>query len=129
MIINNRWILDDINESISSSDQENDENEKVSEKGQLVSKETIKKEKLEIDKNNFKCSECGEIFSRKRNLKRHFDRKHKGVKLNNPWNGKCVCLQCRERFHKITDMRKHLSEDHKFVFIYETKVHSADAGL
>ena len=129
MIINNRWILDDINESISSSDQENDENEKVSGKGQLVSKETIKKETLEIDKNNFKCLECGEIFSRKRNLKRRFDRKHKGVKLNNPWNGKCVCLQCRERFHKITDMRKHLSEDHKFVFIYETKVHSADAGL
>ena len=30
MIINNTWILGDINESISSSDQENDENEKVS---------------------------------------------------------------------------------------------------
>ena len=92
-------------------------------------KETIKKETLAIVKNNCKCSECGEIFSRKRDLKRHFDRKHKGVKLNNPRNGRCVCLQCREKFYKITDIREHLSEDHKFLFIYETKVRSADAGL
>ena len=42
MIINNRWILGDINESMSSSDQENDENEKVSEKNQVASGETIK---------------------------------------------------------------------------------------
>ena len=88
-----------------------------------------KKKTVAIDKENFKCSECGEIFSRKSNLKRYFDRKHKGVKLNNPQNGKCVCLQCGERFHKITDMQKHLSEDHKFVIIYETKVHTTDAGL
>ena len=103
MIVKNRWIPGDINEILSSSDQENDENEKVGEKNQLTSEETIKKETGAIDKNNFKCSECGEIFSRKSNLKRHFDRKHKWFKLNNPQNGKCVCLQCRERFHKITD--------------------------
>ena len=103
MIVKNRWIPGDINEILSSSDQENDENEKVGEKNQLTSEETIKKETVAIDKNNFKCSECGEIFSRKSNLKRHFDRKHKWFKLNNPQNGKCVCLQCGERFHKITD--------------------------
>ena len=103
MIVKNRWIPGDINEILSSSDQENDENEKVGEKNQLTSEETIKKETVAIDKNNFKCSECGEIFSRKSNLKRHFDRKHKWFKLNNPQNGKCVCLQCGERFRKITD--------------------------
>ena len=32
MIINKRWVLGDINEIISISDQENDENEKVGEK-------------------------------------------------------------------------------------------------
>ena len=74
MIVNNRWILSYINKSIiSSSDQEKDENEKVGEKNQLTLEETIKKETVAIDKNNFKCSECGEIFSRKSNLKRHFD--------------------------------------------------------
>ena len=129
MIVNNRWILGDINEGISSSDQENDENENVGQKNQLTSEETIKKKTVAIDKKNFKCSECGEIFSRKSNFKRHFDQKHKGVKLNNPQNGKCVCLQCGERFHKIMDMWKHLSEDHKFAFIYETKVHSTDPDL
>ena len=45
MIINNRWILGDISESISSSDQENDENEKVGKKNRVASKETIKKKK------------------------------------------------------------------------------------
>ena len=42
MIINNRWILGDINESISSSDQENYENEKAGEKNQVTSEKTIK---------------------------------------------------------------------------------------
>ena len=83
MIINNRWILGGINEGISTSDQENDENEKVDEKNQVASEETVKKKTVAIGKENFKCSECGEIFSRKSNLKRHFERKHKGVKLNN----------------------------------------------
>ena len=129
MIINNKWILGDINESTSSADQENDENKKVSEKNQVASEKTIKKETVAIDKENFKCSECGDIFSRKSNLKSHFDRKHKGVKFNNANNGKCICLHCGERFHKITDTRKHLGEDHKFVFIYKTKVHRTDAGL
>ena len=55
MIVNNRWILGDINEGISSSDQENDENEKVGQKNQLTSEETIKKETVAIDKKNFKC--------------------------------------------------------------------------
>ena len=117
--MNNRWILGDINKSISSSDQENDENEKVGEKNQVAFEETIKKETVVIDRENFKYSKCGEIFSRKNNLKRHFNRKHKRVKFNTALHGKCVCLQCGERFHKITDMRKHLREDHKFVFIYE----------
>ena len=73
MLINNRQILGDINDSICNSDLENDENEVVGEKNQLASEETIKKETVAIDKNNFKSSECGEIFSRKSNLKRHFD--------------------------------------------------------
>ena len=59
IIIDNRWILGEINESISSSDQENYENEKLGEKNQVASEETIKKEIVVIDKENFKCSECG----------------------------------------------------------------------
>ena len=118
MIIDNRWILGKINKIISISDQENYENEKIGEKNQVASEETIKKETVVIDKENLKCSERGEIFSTKSNLKRYFDRKHKGVKFNNAQNGKGVCFQHGERdsigFH---------------VFIYETKAHSTDAGL
>ena len=58
MIIENKWILGDINESISTSDQENYENEKVGEKNQVASEETIKKETVVIDKENFKCSDA-----------------------------------------------------------------------
>ena len=41
MIINNRWNLGDINESISNSDQENVENKKVGEKYQVAFEKTI----------------------------------------------------------------------------------------
>ena len=54
IIMINRWILGDINKSISSSDQENDENEKVGEKHQVAFEETIKKETVVIDRENFK---------------------------------------------------------------------------
>ena len=113
---------------ISRSDQEKDENEKIGEKLNCYLKRPSTKT-VAIDKNNFKCSKCGEIFSRKSNLSRRFDRKHKGVILNKPQKGKYVGLQYGERFHKVMDMREYLCEDHKFVFIYETKLHSADAGL
>ena len=53
----------------------------------------------------------------------------KGFIVNKPQKGKYVCLQYGERFHKVMDMREYLCEDHKFVFIYETKFHSTDAGL
>ena len=62
MIIYNRSILGDINESISSSDQENE-----SMKNQLASEETIQKENVAINKNNFKFSKCRKIFRRDNN--------------------------------------------------------------
>ena len=58
---------------------------------------TSKREFAALDKTNSQYSKCGEIFGRTHNLKRHFDRKHRWFKLNNPHNGKCVYFAMQEK--------------------------------
>ena len=42
--------------------------------------------KHQQDHENVKCPECNEVFSAKRNMKRHLKRKHKAVEYNTTGN-------------------------------------------
>ncbi|XP_063595250.1 uncharacterized protein LOC134772142 [Penaeus indicus] len=65
---------------------------------------------------SFQCSECRETFTRKTNLKRHHQRKHKDTSMEDDSSvskSKCLHPTCEKLFYHKSKMMNHMEEEHE----------------
>ena len=116
----------DVEEQSSDSDSDIDVIRMEDPLDQIKEEEPSKKMKLGKDKHGqFACPSCPFTCSRSNNLKRHVQRKHPDLGLEEKSKWKCFCYECKEKFFRISDMKDHLSIKHGYKFAKEKNVHNS----
>ena len=71
-----------------------------------------------IKSKGFNCPVCLLTFTKKPNMRRHVQHKHKEntEAIKGTQTSKSICLECGFRCRRIVELRKHLSSRHNFTF-------------
>ena len=80
------------------------------------------------DNKRFICPLCPETFTKKANVRRHIQRKHKGNPIDVE-GGKTLCLECGAKFHRVVDLKSHLSKEHQMIFRNELVTFGTRKGI